>query len=56
MAVDFSGLILQPVLGLDAKYYISKTGYLSLGCNVAKKNAMVIKFESKTILYSSLGL
>ena len=33
---DFSGLILQPVLGLDAKYYISKSGYLSLGCNVAK--------------------
>ena len=33
---DFSGLILQPVLGLDAKYYISKSGYLSLGCNLAK--------------------
>lgn len=33
---DFSGLILQPVVGVNAKYYISKSGYLSLGCNFTK--------------------
>lgn len=33
---DFSGILLQPTLGVNAKYYISKTGYLSLGCNLAK--------------------
>lgn len=33
---DFSGIILQPVIGVKAKYYISKTGYLSMGCNFSK--------------------
>ncbi|MEY2703669.1 MAG: hypothetical protein RLY43_2308 [Bacteroidota bacterium] len=37
---DFSGLILQPVLGLNAKYYISKSGYLSLGCNFTKSMSL----------------
>jgi len=33
---DFSGLILQPVIGVNTKYSISKSGYFSLGCNLAK--------------------
>ncbi len=33
---DFSGLIIQPVLGVNGKYFISKSGYLSLGCNLTK--------------------
>ena len=37
---DFSGLILQPVLGLNAKYYISKSGYLSLGFNFTKSMSL----------------
>lgn len=37
---DFSGIILQPVLGVNAKYYISKSGYLSLGCNFTKSMSL----------------
>jgi hypothetical protein len=33
---EFSGLILQPVIGVYAKYYLSKNGYLSAGLNVSK--------------------
>lgn len=33
---EFSGLVLQPVVGIYAKYYLSKNGYLSLGCNLTK--------------------
>ncbi len=33
---DFSGLIFQPVIGVNTKYIISKSGYFSLGCNLAK--------------------
>lgn len=33
---EFSGLILQPVVGVYAKYYISKNGYLSAGLNLSK--------------------
>lgn len=33
---EFSGLVLQPVVGIYAKYYLSKNGYLSMGCNLSK--------------------
>jgi hypothetical protein len=33
---EFSGLILQPVIGVYAKYYLSKNGYLSAGLNLSK--------------------
>lgn len=33
---EFSGLILQPVIGFYAKYYLSKNGYLSAGLNLSK--------------------
>lgn len=33
---EFSGLILQPVIGVYAKYYLTKTGYLSAGLNLSK--------------------
>lgn len=53
---DFSGLILQPLLGLDAKYYISKSGYLSLGCNLTKSislnpTADKVSFNTFQILF-----
>lgn len=33
---EFSGLMLQPLVGIYAKYYLSKNGYLSMGCNLSK--------------------
>jgi hypothetical protein len=33
---EFSGLVVQPVIGIFAKYYLSKNGYLSMGCNLSK--------------------
>nr|WP_314866925.1 hypothetical protein [uncultured Flavobacterium sp.] len=33
---EFSGLVLQPVIGVYAKYYLSKNGYLSAGLNLSK--------------------
>ena len=33
---EFSGIILQPVIGVYAKYYMSKNGYLSAGLNLSK--------------------
>ena len=33
---EFSGIIIQPVLGVYAKYYLSKNGYLSAGVNLSK--------------------
>lgn len=33
---EFSGLVLQPLVGVYAKYYLSKNGYLSVGCNLSK--------------------
>jgi hypothetical protein len=33
---EFSGLIVQPVVGVYAKYYLSKSGYLSAGLNLSK--------------------
>lgn len=33
---EFSGIILQPVIGVYAKYYLSKNGYLSVGLNLSK--------------------
>lgn len=33
---EFSGLVLQPLVGVYAKYYLSKNGYLSMGCNLSK--------------------
>jgi hypothetical protein len=33
---EFSGLLFQPLIGVYAKYYLSKNGYLSLGCNMSK--------------------
>ncbi len=32
----FSGLVLQPLVGVYAKYYLSKQGYLSAGLNLGK--------------------
>jgi hypothetical protein len=32
----FSGVIVQPVIGVYAKYYLSKNGYLSAGLNLSK--------------------
>ena len=53
---DFSGLLLQPTLGVNAKYYISKTGYLSLGCNLAKSYSLnptpdKVSFNTYQILF-----
>lgn len=53
---DFSGLILQPVVGVNAKYYISKSGYLSLGCNLTKSislnpTAEKVSFNTVQILF-----
>lgn len=33
---EFTGLFIQPVLGIYAKYYISKNAYLSTGLNLGK--------------------
>lgn len=33
---EFSGLVVQPLVGIYAKYYLSKNGYLSMGCNLSK--------------------
>lgn len=33
---EFSGLVIQPVIGVYAKYYLSKNGYLSAGLNLSK--------------------
>lgn len=33
---EFSGLVLQPLVGVYAKYYLSKNGYLTVGCNLSK--------------------
>jgi hypothetical protein len=33
---EFSGIIIQPVIGVYAKYYLSKNGYLSAGLNLSK--------------------
>lgn len=33
---EFSGIVLQPVIGVYAKYYLSKNGYLSAGLNLSK--------------------
>ena len=33
---EFSGLVVQPVIGVYAKYYLSKNGYLSAGLNLSK--------------------
>ena len=33
---EFSGIIIQPVLGVYAKYYLTKNGYLSAGLNLSK--------------------
>lgn len=33
---EFSGIVLQPVVGIYAKYYLTKSGYLSMGCNLSK--------------------
>lgn len=33
---EFSGLVLQPVIGVYAKYYLFKNGYLSAGLNLSK--------------------
>lgn len=33
---EFSGVILQPVIGVYAKYYLTKNGYLSAGLNLSK--------------------
>lgn len=38
---EFSGLILQPVVGIYAKYYLTKNGYLSMGCNLSKSLKLV---------------
>lgn len=53
---DFSGILLQPTLGVNAKYYISKTGYLSLGCNLAKSFSLnptpdKVSFNTYQILF-----
>ncbi len=33
---EFSGLIIQPVIGVYTKYYLSKNGYLSAGLNFSE--------------------
>ena len=33
---EFSGLVVQPVIGIYSKYYLSKNGYLSAGLNLSK--------------------
>jgi hypothetical protein len=33
---EFSGIILQPAIGLYAKYYLTSNGYLSAGLNLSK--------------------
>ena len=33
---EFSGLVIRPMVGVYAKYYLSKTGYLSAGLNFSK--------------------
>jgi hypothetical protein len=33
---EFSGLVIQPVIGVYAKYYLTKNGYLSAGLNLSK--------------------
>lgn len=33
---EFSGIFIQPVIGVYAKYYLSKNGYLSAGLNLSK--------------------
>jgi hypothetical protein len=33
---EFSGIVVQPVIGVYAKYYLSKNGYLSAGLNLSK--------------------
>ena len=33
---EFSGIIIQPVVGVYAKYYLTKNGYLSAGLNLSK--------------------
>ena len=33
---EFSGIVLRPVVGVYAKYYLSKSGYLSAGLNLSK--------------------
>jgi hypothetical protein len=53
---DFSGILLQPTLGVNAKYYISKSGYLSLGCNLAKSFSLnptpdKVSFNTYQILF-----
>lgn len=33
---EFSGLVFHPIIGVYAKYYLSKNGYLSVGYNLSK--------------------
>lgn len=33
---EFSGLVIRPMVGVYAKYYLTKTGYLSAGLNLSK--------------------
>jgi len=33
---EFSGLVIHPIIGIYAKYYLSKNGYLSVGYNLSK--------------------
>jgi hypothetical protein len=33
---EFSGIVVQPVIGVYAKYYLAKNGYLSAGLNLSK--------------------
>jgi hypothetical protein len=33
---EFSGLVIRPMVGVYAKYYLTKTGYLSAGFNFSK--------------------
>lgn len=55
---DFSGLIFQPLIGVNSKYYISKSGYFSLGCNLAKSISLnptpeKVSFNTFQILFGA---
>jgi hypothetical protein len=53
---EFSGIVLQPVIGVYAKYYLSKNGYLSAGLNLSKslklgKNSDNVSINNTQILF-----
>ena len=53
---EFSGLVVQPLVGIYAKYYLSKNGYLSAGLNLSKSlklgnNADNVSINNTQILF-----